>query len=236
MDNVVNAMKTVDQTSIFYLALLLILPLSFLSDQISAAQNNSLAPILVGNFSANSLEGWQEKVFANKTSYQLVKQEENIVLQAKSNASASGLFKEVNIDLTTHPFLNWKWKVEKGHPPLAERTKEGDDYAARIYVVTKGGLLFWKTKAVEYIWSSSEKKGATWPNAFAKKHDIILTVRSPEDKKQVWYQEKRNVYEDFKKSYGEEIKNIQVIAIMTDSDNSRGSAQASYGDISFTTN
>ncbi|MFK5925388.1 MAG: DUF3047 domain-containing protein, partial [Desulfuromusa sp.] len=70
----------------------------------------------------------------------------------------------------------------------------------------------------------------------AKNHDIILTVRSPEDKKQVWYQEKRNVYEDFKKTYGEEIKNIQVIAIMTDSDNSGGSVQASYGDISFTAN
>lgn len=229
-------MKTTDKTLIYSLILSLTLSLFFLPNHISAAQTKPLAPIPVGTFSANNLEGWQEKTFDHKTSYQLVKQGEGTVLQAKSNRSASGLFKNVNIDLTTHPFLNWKWKVDKGHPPLAERTKAGDDYAARIYIVTKRGLLFWKTKAIEYIWSSAAKKGATWPNAFAKKNDIILTIRSQEDTKGVWYQEKRNVYEDFKKVYGEEIKTVHAVAIMTDSDNSLGSAQASYGDIFFTAN
>lgn len=229
-----KTIKTTKKTSISLLIFLLILPLFFLPQQIPATQENSLPPIQVGTFSADNLDGWQEKVFANKTSYQLVKQGKETVLQATSNNSASGLFKEANINLTTHPFINWRWKVDKGLPPLAEKTKAGDDYAARIYIVAKGGLLFWKTKAINYVWSSSEKIGTIWPNAFAKKNVIVMTVRSPEDTKGVWYQEKRNVYEDFKKVYGEEVKVIQVIAIMTDSDNSGKSAQASYGDIFFT--
>ncbi|MCK4501751.1 MAG: DUF3047 domain-containing protein, partial [Desulfuromonadales bacterium] len=133
------------------------------------------------------------------------------------------------------PYLNWQWKLEKGHPPLEEKTKNGDDYGARVYIIVKGGLLFWKTKAINYVWSSAEKKGATWPNAFAGKNAILLAVRSPEDKKDTWYREKRNVYEDLKNIFGEEIKKIHAVAIMTDSDNSKGLVRASYGDISFST-
>ncbi len=214
--------------------LLLIFSFLFSPVRVNAGQNNPLAPIQIGLFSENSLNGWKEKKFVKQTSYRLVKQDNQTVLQAKAEASSSGLFKKVVVDLTTHPYLNWRWKLEKGHPPLAERTKEGDDYAARIYVIFKGGLAFWKTKAINYVWSSTEEKGATWPSAFAGNYAILLAVRSPEDKKGIWYQEKRNVYEDFKKIFGEEIKKIQAVAIMTDSDNSKGSVRASYGDISFT--
>lgn len=212
----------------------LILSPLFLPFPARAEQKDSLAPILVGRFSENTLDGWQEKVFANQTSYQLVKQGTQTVLQAEARASASGLFKEVKIDLTTHPYLNWKWKIDKPLPPLAERTKAGDDYAARVYVVVKGGLMFWKTKAINYVWASKEEKGAVWPNAFVGKNAMLLAVRSATDKPGMWYQEKRNVYEDLKKIFGKEIKTIHAVAIMTDSDNSKGSDAASYGDISFT--
>ena len=214
--------------------LLLIFSLFFSPVPAAAEQKKPLAPIHIGRFSDNSLDGWQEKEFDNQTSYQLVKQGNQIVLQAEADSSASGLFKEVLVDLTTHPYLNWQWKIEKRHPPLAERTRNGDDYAARIYIVAKGGLLFWNTKLVNYVWSSTEKKGAIWPSAVAGKNAMLLAVRSSEDKIETWYKEKRNVYEDFKKIFGKEIKQIHAVAIMTDSDNSKGSVRASYGDISFT--
>lgn len=200
----------------------------------SAEQNNPLTPILIGQFSKNSLNGWEEKEFVNQTSYRLVEQDSQTVLQAKAESSSSGLFKKVVVDLTTHPYLNWRWKLEKGHLPLDERTKGGNDYGARIYIIVKGGLAFWKTKAINYVWSSTEEKGTTWPSAFAGNHAMLLAVRSPEDKKDIWYQEKRNVYEDLKRIFGEEIKTIHAVALMTDSDNSKGSVQASYGDINFT--
>lgn len=50
----------------------------------------------------------------------------------------------------TYPFLqeNWSWRVEKPHSDLDERSKQGDDYAARVYIVVDGGLMFWKTIAL----------------------------------------------------------------------------------------
>jgi hypothetical protein len=212
----------------------LILPLLLAPTLTNAGQKNSPTTIEIGRFSANNLDGWKEKKFVGQTRYRLVKQGDRTVLHAEAEASASGLFKEVKVNLTTHPYINWQWRVEKGHPPLAERTKSGDDYAARIYIIVKGGLAFWKTKAINYVWSSTEKKGAIWPNAFAGKNAMLLAIRSSDDNKGVWYQEKRNVYEDLKNIFGEEIKEIDAVAIMTDSDNSKGSVSASYGDISFT--
>ncbi len=201
-----------------------------------SAQKQQSAPILVGDFSHDTLAGWKEKKFSGNTRYQLVKQGDRIVLQAEADNSASGLFKEITVDLTTHPYLNWEWKIDQPLPPLVERTKAGDDYAARIYVVVKGGLMFWKTRAINYVWASKEEKGSVWANAFVGKNAMLLAVRSAADKPGVWYREKRNVYEDLKEIFGEEIKTIHAVAIMTDSDNSKGSTVASYGDISFTAN
>ncbi|SEA24325.1 Protein of unknown function [Desulfuromusa kysingii] len=229
--SIVSVLKNI-QTS-FFLPVLIV-SLLLISTPINAGQSSAATEIQVGRFSAGDLKGWQEKEFLNQTNYQLIKQGDRTVLQAEANASASGLFKEVNIDLTTHPYINWQWKIEKGHPPLAERTKDGDDYAARVYIVVKGGLAFWKTKAINYVWSSSETKGASWPNAFAGKNATLMAVRTAADKKNTWYQEKRNVLEDFKKIFGEEITSIDAVAIMTDSDNTAGLVSASYGDITFT--
>ena len=218
--------KRVTSTILF---IMILIPLSAFS-----AQKQQSSPILIGEFSHNTLAGWKEKKFSGNTCYQLVKQGNRTVLQAKADGSASGLFKEITVDLTTHPYLNWEWKVDKPHSPLAERTRAGDDYAARVYVIIKGGLMFWKTRAINYVWASKEKKGSTWPNAFVGKNAMLLAVRSAADKPGVWYREKRNVYRDLQEIFGEEIKTIHAVAIMTDSDNSKGSVAASYGDISFT--
>ena len=206
----------------------------FVPFSLFAAQNQDQSSILVGEFSRKTIAGWEEKEFSGRTQYQLVKEGDRTILHASANAAASGLFKEVEIDLTTHPYLNWEWRADKRHPPLAERTRAGDDYVARIYVVVKGGLFFWKTRAINYVWASAEKINTVWPNAFAGKNAMLLAVRSSTAKQGIWYREKRNVYEDLKSIFGEEIKTIHAVAIMTDSDNSKGSVAASYGDISFT--
>ena len=231
-----NTMRNLNKMAFSSMLLLLTFSLLFSPVPASSEQKNPLAPIFIGQFSENNLDGWQEKDFVKQTSYHLLKQDNQTVLQAEADASSSGLFKNVLVDLTTHPYLNWQWKIEKGHPPLAERTRNGDDYAARIFIVAKGGLLFWNAKSINYVWASTEKKGGIWPSAVAGKNTMHLAVRSSEDKKDTWYQEKRNVYEDFKKIFGKEIKEIHAVAIMTDSDNSKGSVRASYGDISFSTN
>ena len=189
--------------------------------------------LIIGHFSQSDSGNWKKKVFAGESRYQLVQVDDQIVLKGTAKNSASGLFKKIRVDLTQTPFLNWSWRVEKSHPPLEERSKEGDDYAARVYIVVNGGLLFWKTIALNYVWSSSQPAGKSWPSAYAGQNVMLLALRSKEHQHSKWYNEKRNVYDDFKRLFHKEIIYIDAVAIMTDSDNSGGEVVAYYGDIFF---
>lgn len=189
----------------------------------------------VANFSESNLEGWQEKVFKGITSYQLFQLEDKKVLMAKSQNSASGLVKKMRVDLKKYPYLNWSWNIEKRLEIKNEKIKPGDDYATRIYVVVDGGILIWRTRAINYVWANKAAKGETWPNAFAGKNAMMIALRSRQDKTSTWYTEKRNVYEDLKRLFGTEFRFIDAIALMTDTDNSHGQAKSYYGDIYFST-
>jgi Protein of unknown function (DUF3047) len=190
--------------------------------------------IVIGNFSAGALTGWKAKEFKGQTQYQLTKIDGLQALKADSDAAASGLFFEQKIDLEKTPVMNWRWRIENRMGKIDEQAKSGDDFAARVYVVKSGGLVFWKTKAINYVWASTSPKDKTWPNPFAGDHAMMVAVRSSSDETGTWYSEKRNVREDFKQLTGEDIKSIDAVAIMTDTDNAKGKATAYYGDIYFT--
>ncbi|MCQ8105370.1 DUF3047 domain-containing protein [Methylomonas sp. SURF-2] len=209
----------------FWSVLLTIFPLCHV-----AVADTKLA---IGEFSQNRLEGWEHKSFKGETQYRLQPIDGMTVLTADSHAAGSGLFKEQRIDLEQTPFLNWSWRIGNRLTGLNEQSKAGDDYAARVYVVVKGGLAFWQTKAINYVWASNTKKDSVWPNAFAGDHAMMMALRGPEALLNVWQQEKRNVRADFKTLFGEDISGIDAVAIMTDTDNSGGNAAAAYGDIWF---
>ena len=122
-------------------------------------------------------------------------------------------------------------------PELNEEEQAGDDYAARVYVIVKGGAAFWKTKALNYVWSSTSPVGKVWPSAYAMAgvngKMTMISVRSSTDETGTWYSEKRNVLEDLKQQFGEEIRYIDAVAVMSDSDDSKGKVTAYYGDIYF---
>lgn len=189
--------------------------------------------IVIGQFSSGELTGWEEKVFDNETAYFFTKMDDQIVLKSVSNDSASGLFKEVTVDIQKYPYLNWRWRVEDRLLPMDETQKAGDDYAARLYVMVSGGWFFWNTKALNYVWSSRSKRGDRWPNAFAPDNNQMIAVRTAEDQVGTWYIEKHNVYEALKSWLGDDVRSIDAIAIMTDTDNSNVKATALYGDIYF---
>ncbi|MCK5191432.1 MAG: DUF3047 domain-containing protein, partial [Methylococcales bacterium] len=92
---------------------------------------------------------------------------------------------------------------------------------------------FWKTKALNYVWVGNTVKGTIWPNAFAGNSAMMLAIRSSDDKTHTWYQEKRNILRDLKQQFGTDIRYIDAVAIMTDTDNGNGDATAYYGDIYF---
>jgi len=189
--------------------------------------------IMLGAFSTGSLEQWESKRFKNQTFYQLVELDGARVLKADSNDSASGLFKTQRIDLQQTPVLNWRWRIENRLNIHNEQIKTGDDYAARVYVVISGGFAFWQTKAINYVWANASAKGAVWPNAYAGKSAVMIAMRSTADPTGTWFSEKRDVLADLNQHFGEDVRYIGAVAIMTDTDDSKGKATSYYGDIYF---
>ena len=192
--------------------------------------------LMIGSFSSGSLDHWESKEFKGQTKYHTSILQGTRVLKAESADSASGLFKEQRIDLQKTPVMNWRWRIENRLGNLNEQAKSGDDYAARVYVVISGGLTFWRTRAINYVWASTSPKGKIWPNAFAGDHAIMIALRSSSDQSGVWHTEKRNILADLKQHFGENIRYIDAVAIMTDTDNAHGKVTAYYGDIYFSNN
>jgi len=198
------------------------------------AGEQPIGKFVVGSFSSGSLTSWKTKEFKGQTQYQITKIDGINALKADSNAAASGLFFEQRIDLQKTPIMNWRWRIENRLGDIDEQNKPGDDFAARVYVVVSGGLIFWNTKAINYVWASTSPKDKVWPNPFAGDHAMMVAVRSSADKTGTWATEKRDIRADFKRLTGEDIAYIDAVAIMTDTDNAKGKATAYYGDIYFT--
>jgi len=192
--------------------------------------------LIIGSFSSGSLKHWEAKEFKGQTKYQLVDLAGTRVLKAESADNASGLFKKQRIDLQKTPIMNWRWRIENRLGTINEQTKSGDDYAARVYVVVSGGLAFWRTRAINYVWASTSPKDKIWPNAFAGDHAMMIALRTSSDQTGTWYTEKRNILADLKQHFGEDITYIDAVAIMTDTDNTHGTVTAYFGDVYFTKN
>jgi Protein of unknown function (DUF3047) len=115
------------------------------------ANTSNADQLAVADFSASSLEGWEDKIISGTTSYQLFLLNDKEVLAAESQNSASGQIKKVRVDIKKYPYLNWGWRIENRLDIENEKIKSGDDYSARIYVVVDGGVLLWRTKAINYV-------------------------------------------------------------------------------------
>ena len=150
-------------------------------------------------------------------------------MKATSTNSASGLFYNIDYEPKTYPFISWIWQIKNIIPKGDARTKEGDDYAARIYVVFPG-YFFWQTKAINYIWANKLPQGEFIKNSHTG-NAVMIAIQSGNDKAGQWLTETRNIVNDYKKAFGQDPPKVGSIAIMTDTDNTGESAQAWYGSI-----
>jgi hypothetical protein len=211
-----------------------------LSDQPTNTPANQ--SVVIADFSQDKIENWESKSFKGETLYTIENIDEKMVLKAGSQDSASGLAKEGSIDLFATPYLNWSWKIENSLPGLTETEKDGDDYAARLYVVKSGGWKIWNTRALNYVWSSNQAAQTQWDNAFVGDNAKMFSVKGQGDTIGVWAVEKRNVYQDLIKLFGDKgsdkknqqaYRYLDAVALMTDTDNSHKQAVAYYSNIYF---
>ena len=227
--------KSLTRSNVFCLVFFLF----SISGSITYADGDSQL-IYLGKFSEWGLDGWESVEFNDETHYRLATEvnteQKRKVLSAKSEASASGMFKKMKVDIKKTPYLNWRWKVNKALTDLPEEQKKGDDYAARVYVVVSDGWFFWQTKALNYVWSSREQLPESWPNAYAPDNTLMMPLRKNSDGVGQWHVEKRNIRADLKAWLGKDYDEIEAIAIMTDADDSGLRAEAVYGDIYLSEN
>ena len=188
--------------------------------------------IVVGDFSSGSLIGWQQKNFNGQTHYALKRIDNKIVLASNSVNAASGLFKEVNINLNKSPIIHWSWKVKNTLPSNNEREKSGDDFAARIYIIFSDGPFFWQTKTLDYVWANQSQIGEHWPNPYTS-NAHMFAIQSGEENTNQWRTESRNILNDIHNIFGKKISTIEAVAVMTDTDQTGAATQAWFGDIWF---
>ena len=185
--------------------------------------------IRFGSFSESGLEGWDVKEFEGLTEYSIVKDGDMDVLHAVSNGTASGLVFEKEFDPAEYPILSWRWKIDDVLAKGDSSTKQGDDYAARVYLIFPH-WFFPKTKSINYIWANKLEKEAVQANAYTG-NAMMIAVESGAEKAGEWVEVRRNIVEDYRKAFGAEPPKVGAIAIMTDTDNTGESAMAWYGDV-----
>ena len=167
-----------------------------------------------------------------KTLYSIGENENGKFIRAEANNSASGLGKEIKINLNKTPFLNITWKIEKDLKGIVENSKKGHDYAARVFVVKKTGATPLSNRAMNYVFSSNKNINTYHPSPFTKK-SVDYVLSSTKENFDEWVTVKINVKEHFKKFHNLDLDEINGVAIMSDTDNSKLISVAYYQNIYF---
>ncbi len=206
--------------------------------------------ILVGVFFQTTLNAENIKVFEftdnelseltvrkvrgadNKTEYSVGSNEKGNYLKAIADNAASGLGKEIKIDLNKTPFINITWKIEKDIPGIDETVKKGHDFAARVFVIKKTGATALSNRAINYVFSSNQDVGSNSRSPYTKKSidNVLATTKTNLNE---WVTVKANVKDDFKKFHNLDVNELDGIAIMSDTDNSKQKSITYYQNIYF---
>lgn len=209
----------------------------------------------VGTFSAlepgpATIPGWEPLTFGSgysTTDYALVREGGRVVVRADSRGSASGLVRRMDVDLARFPMLEWSWRIDRVHPAGDATRRSGDDYPARVYVTfafdpdapltdrmahRAASALFGEVpfRAINYIWANRLPQGRHVPNPYTSSV-CMIAVRSGNGLAGTWQSERRDLVADYRMCFSREPVGVNGIAIMTDSDNTKGSATAWYGDL-----
>jgi len=171
----------------------------------------------------------------NKTIYSVGSNENGNFLKAIADNAASGLGKEINIDLNKTPFINITWKIEKDLQGIKENTKKGHDFAARVFVIKKTGATPLSNRAINYVFSSNSEVGLNSPSPYTKK-SIDNVLATTKENLNEWVTVKANVKEDFKRFHNLNVNQLDGLAIMVDTDNSKMTAISYFQNIYFSEN
>ena len=171
-------------------------------------------------------------------------------LEVQSQASMSLMARPLSIDLSATPVLCWRWRVDAVIATADMKQRQGDDYAARLYVSFKlpasaMGLglrtqlrlarAIWgpdlPDAAINYVWDNQHSIGTEQPNVYTDRA-IMVVQRSGNQQAGRWLEERRNVLEDVTRLFARDALAVQL-AVTADSDNTGQTARAGFADVHF---
>ncbi len=178
------------------------------------------------------------------SSYRAVKEGDTTILQTKSSAGASGLVYKKTFDIYEFPRIEWKWRVDGVIASGDATKKDGDDFPLRIYILFKYDPAIataWEKvrfeaikliygeypphSSINYIWANRKHSTQILPNPFTDRVQMIIK-QSGDSQAGVWKIETADMLADYKRAFGKEPPATASLAIMTDTDNTGGSASA----------
>ena len=188
--------------------------------------------IKVFEFSEKEFKKLKVRKIKKETQYSLGNNDQGTFLKAVSEGTASGLGKEIDINLEKTPFINITWKVEKGLDGIDEKSKKGHDFAARVFVAKKTGLTALSNKAINYVFSSNADINEYWRSPYTKS-SIDYVLSTTKKNLNEWVTVKANVKEHFKKLHNLDVSELSGLAIMTDTDQTKIKVISYYQNIYF---
>ena len=202
---------------------------------ISPANANDIKVFEFTELELSKLEVRKVRGAENKTIYSIGNNENGNFLKAVANNAALGIGKNIKINLNKTPFINITWKIEKDLPGIKENTKKGHDYAARVFVIKKTGKTLLSNRAINYVFSSNNDVGFNSASPYTKK-SIDNVLASTKVNLNEWITVKANVKDDFKKFHNLDVNQLDGLAIMVDTDNSKMKAISYFQNIYFSAN
>ncbi|MDZ7666475.1 MAG: DUF3047 domain-containing protein [Desulfotignum sp.] len=214
-------------------------------------------PRVVGDFSALTPGGeipetWEAMTFSGidrHTGYTLVQDDGRTVIKADSRNAASGLIRFLRVDPADYPVIQWHWKIDHVLEKGDAGTRQGDDYAARIYVAfafDPDQATWWERarhksaavlsgkevpgSALNYIWANKAPKNSILTNPYISE-SMMVAVQSGNTHAGRWITEQRNIVDDYRQAFGRTPPEIIGIGIMTDTDDTGEETTGYYGDI-----
>lgn len=185
------------------------------------------------------------------TEYALVEDEGRTVLRARSQAATSGIIRELRVDPRRHPVLAWRWKTRRLLQTSDLASKDGDDFAARLYLsfdfdtsllsagqrvqLALARLLYGDSvpaAALCYVWDSRAPAETIAPNAYTDRVRMVV-ADSGGAKLGRWVSHERDFAADFRRAFGLEAPAVNAVIVSVDTDNTGESAETWFGDIEF---
>jgi hypothetical protein len=177
--------------------------------------------------------GWTAREFVGRASVELVRDEERLALRLRSEHSSFALYRDVVIDLVEFPILSWSWKVVRLPDRGDVRERNADDQAAQVYVIfPRWPAPLKNSDVVGYVWDSHAPVGTRLTSPHAPNVKIIV-VESGRAQAETWRVEQRDVAQDYATLFGRTAPRVGQVAVMIDTNDTRGVAESLIGDLVF---